>query len=200
MLSLILATGVWLVWASGSTHNTHNIHLLSMEEVILVNEQDEAIGTMEKLEAHRKGVLHRAFSIMIFNDQGEVLLQRRALDKYHSPGLWTNACCSHPRPGEILDAAAHRRLQEELGFDCELEHSFHFIYKVQFDNDLYEHELDHVFEGTYNPLPDFNPAEVAEVKFFKVQELAELIKIYPEWYTEWFKMIWMAYEAKGLLE
>lgn len=167
-----------------------------MEEVVLVNERDEALGTMEKLEAHRQGLLHRAFSIMIFNDQGAVLLQRRALTKYHSPGLWTNACCSHPRPGEDLEAAAHRRLQEELGFDCALEHAFHFTYKVQFDNNLYEHEFDHVFVGVYNQLPQFNQEEVADVKFVEVQTLTEAISSYPERYTEWFKMIWAAYKAK----
>src|SRR4249919_2599143 len=114
------------------------------QEVILVNEQNEAIGTMEKMEAHRKALLHRAFSVFIFNSKGEMLLQQRALNKYHSGGLWTNACCSHPRPGELIEDAATRRLKEELGFETPLKKIFQFTYQASFDNGLTEHEFDHV--------------------------------------------------------
>ena len=120
------------------------------EEVILVNERDEPTGTMEKMEAHRNAILHRAFSIFIFNAKGEMLLQQRAKNKYHSPGLWTNACCSHPRPGEEIKEAATRRLKEELGFVAELTKIFEFTYRHEFDNGLTEYEFDHVFTGTYN--------------------------------------------------
>ncbi len=164
-----------------------------MEEVILVNEQDEVIGVMEKLEAHQKGVLHRAFSVLVTNKKGEVLLQRRAMNKYHSPGLWTNTCCSHPRLTETLEAAAHRRLNEEMGFDCDLKYSFNFIYKVAFDNGLFEHELDHVFVGTYEDIPVFNISEVAEVDFFSPEYITNDMATNPQRYTEWFKIIWYQY-------
>lgn len=120
-------------------------------QVILVNELDQETGLMEKMEAHEKGLLHRAFSVFIMNDQGDMLLQQRALDKYHSGGLWTNACCSHPLPGEAVEAAAHRRLSEEMGFDCPLRELFQFTYRTEFDNGLIEHEYDHVWTGTEHP-------------------------------------------------
>src|SRR5690348_5807899 len=120
-----------------------------MEQVVLVNEEDQEVGTMEKMEAHRRGVLHRAFSVFIFNKQGEMLLQQRAQEKYHSGGLWTNACCSHPRPGEEVSEGAGRRLVEELGFETELQPVFNFVYKANFENGLIEHEFDHVYFGTY---------------------------------------------------
>ena len=120
-----------------------------MEEVILVNEQDEQTGTIEKMEAHRKALLHRAFSVFIFNGKGEMLLQQRAMGKYHSPGLWTNACCSHPRPGEEVETAAFRRLKEEMGIETSLKKIFDFIYRTEFDNGLTEYEFDHVYIGTY---------------------------------------------------
>ena len=128
-----------------------------MEKVILVNEDDQSTGWMEKMEAHRKGVLHRAFSVFIFNDNGEMLIHRRALDKYHSGGLWTNACCSHPREGETTEESAHRRLMEEMGFDCDIQEQFSFIYRAELDNDLIEHELDHVFFGRFNGKPSSPP-------------------------------------------
>ncbi len=161
-----------------------------MEQVILVTEQDEAIGVMEKLEAHKKGVLHRAFSVLVFNSSNELLLQRRALQKYHSPGLWTNTCCSHPKPTETTLDAAHRRLIEEMGFDCELKFSHSFIYKVDFDNGLTEHEFDHVFIG-FTSLTnfEFNKEEVHEFGFFSIQYLIEDIIKNPNNYTEWFKII-----------
>lgn len=155
-------------------------------EVILVNEQDEAVGKMEKLSAHRKGLLHRAFSVFIFNRKGEMLLQQRAAGKYHSPNLWTNACCSHPMPGEETIDAAHRRLTEELGFDTELEHAFSFMYRTDFDNGLTEHEYDHVFIGTYDgPIyPDQN--EVKDFTFMKMEAINESMERYQHKYTSWF--------------
>lgn len=162
---------------------------MQQEQVILVNESDEPIGKMEKMLAHEKGVLHRAFSVFIFNAKGEVLLQQRALSKYHSPGLWTNTCCSHPRPGETTEQAAHRRLKEEMGFDCTLQHKFSFIYKVQFDNGLYEHELDHVYTGVYEEEPSINPDEVNTFKWMKWEQLLEDITKNMADYTFWLRQI-----------
>lgn len=157
-----------------------------MEEVILVNEQDEQVGSMEKMEAHYKGILHRAFSIFIFNERDEMLLQQRALTKYHSGGLWTNACCSHPRPGEDIDAAADRRLQEELGFSTSLKKIFDFRYNASFNNGLTEHEFDHVlvgnFEGRVNP----NPSEVHDYCFKTLEEISASIETHAHKYTAWF--------------
>lgn len=157
-----------------------------MEEVILVNEQDETCGTMEKMEAHRKGVLHRAFSIFIFNNKNEMLLQQRALNKYHSGGLWTNACCSHPRPGEETAEAASRRLKEELGFETPLENVFAFTYNASFDNGLTEHEFDHVFTGTYNGEINFNKHEVKDVCFRSMEEIESNLQTHPYKFTPWF--------------
>lgn len=158
------------------------------EEVILVNGRDEATGTMEKLEAHRQGLLHRAFSVFIFNDRQQMLLQQRALDKYHSAGLWTNACCSHPRPGEETAAAAHRRLWEEMGLSAELHEKGSFVYRTEFDNGLTEHELDHVFTGTTTQQPQINPAEAAGFAWLSVPEIKERLKSEPEKFTSWFKI------------
>ncbi|MDP3929803.1 MAG: isopentenyl-diphosphate Delta-isomerase [Bacteroidota bacterium] len=159
------------------------------EMVILVDEHDNEIGLMEKQEAHVKALLHRAFSVMVFNDKGEMLLQQRALSKYHSGGLWTNTCCSHPRQGETTEQAAHRRLQEEMGFDCELKLHQTFIYKAPFDNGLTEHELDHVFIGTYNQDPQINPEEVNDFHWISLTELDQQLRNQPEKFTVWFKMI-----------
>ncbi len=159
------------------------------EKVILVNEQDEAIGEMEKLEAHKQGALHRAFSVFIFNDKNELLLQRRALNKYHSAGLWTNTCCSHPRPGETIYAAAQRRLKEEMGLDAELIHKGFFIYKTPFENGLTEHELDHVFIGISNRVPVINSEEVHSFKYLSLQKIKEEIQTSPENFTSWFKIV-----------
>jgi len=159
-----------------------------MEYVVLVDELDNELGLMEKMEAHEKGLLHRAFSVFTFNDKGELLLQRRAFSKYHSGGLWSNTCCSHPRSGETAIDAAHRRLQEEMGFDCELTKVFDFIYKKELDQGLTEHELDHVFIGTYNGETKINPDEVHEVKSIPLDELSTDIVEHPEHYTEWFKI------------
>jgi isopentenyl-diphosphate delta-isomerase len=130
-----------------------------MTDVILVDSNDAPIGTMEKLEAHQKGALHRAFSVFAFNGRGELLLQRRAPHKYHSAGLWTNTCCSHPAPGEDTEAAAHRRLQEEMGFDCPITHIGSLTYRTEFANGLIEHEFDHIFIGRFDGQPVLNPEE-----------------------------------------
>ena len=159
-----------------------------MERVILVDENDTPLGTMEKMEAHEKGVLHRAFSVFIFNSNGDMLLQQRALSKYHSGGLWTNTCCSHPRENETTVDAAHRRLQEEMGFDCEINKVFDFIYKKQLDKGLTEHELDHVFIGEYEGEVKFNPEEVNAYTYKPVQEVLSDVLQFPKKYTEWFKI------------
>ena len=135
------------------------------DQVILVNENNFQRGIMEKMEAHKKGELHRAFSIFIFNSQGELLLQKRALTKYHSGGLWTNTCCGHPQPEINLEECAHKRLNEEMGLDCILEYAFNFIYKAELDNELFENELDHVFVGYYDGIPVSNPFEVSHWKY-----------------------------------
>lgn len=162
---------------------------MSMQEwVILVNERDQEIGRMEKLEAHQKGLLHRAFSIFLFNDHDEMLIHQRALNKYHSPGLWTNACCSHPRPGESIAEAATRRLMEEMGIQTPLDIAFSFIYRCEFDNGLIEHELDHVFVGRFNGIPIPHPNEVHDWKFVAVDSLLNDVSENPELYTAWFKI------------
>lgn len=158
------------------------------EFVILVDEQDQEIGLMEKMEAHEKGVLHRAFSVFVFNDQGQFLLQQRAFSKYHSGGLWTNTCCSHPRKGETVLEAATRRLQEEMGFIVPLEAQFSFIYFRELDNDLIEHELDHVVFGKFNGIPAINADEVASYKYVDKEVLIADMKANPTNYTEWFKI------------
>lgn len=159
-----------------------------MERVVLVDEKDNPLGTMEKMEAHEKGVLHRAFSVFIFNKNGEMLLQQRAFSKYHSGGLWTNTCCSHPREGETTIDAAHRRLQEEMGFDCKIEKVFDFIYKKKLDKGLIEHELDHVFIGEFDGEVCFNKEEVNAYVYVPVQVVLEEVNRQPEKYTEWFKI------------
>jgi isopentenyl-diphosphate delta-isomerase len=157
-----------------------------LHEVILVNEKDEPIGVMEKMAAHEQALLHRAFSIFIFNSEGLMLLQKRAATKYHSPGLWTNACCSHPMPGESTDAAAVRRLQEELGFVTPVEKVFHFTYKAPFDNGLTEHEFDHVYMGLYNGAlrPDSN--EVDAWRYVSMADIQTEITTQPASFTPWF--------------
>ncbi|WP_203257372.1 isopentenyl-diphosphate Delta-isomerase [Hyunsoonleella ulvae] len=159
------------------------------EKVILVNEQDEQIGLMPKMEAHEKALLHRAFSVFIFNENNQLMLQQRALDKYHSPGLWTNTCCSHQRDGETNIEAGKRRLQEEMGFTVDLKESVSFIYKAPFDNGLTEHEYDHVLLGKYNGIPKINPEEVANWKWMSLEEVKNDMTIHPEDYTAWFKVI-----------
>src|SRR5680860_399536 len=163
------------------------------EKVILVNKKDEPIGLMPKMEAHEKGLLHRAFSVFIFNEKNELMLQQRALSKYHSPGLWTNTCCSHQREGETNIEAGKRRLQEEMGFTAELEDTISFIYKAPFDNGLTEHEFDHILVGNYNEEPLLNPEEAEAWKWIGLDEVAKDMKNNPSIYTEWFKIIFEKY-------
>lgn len=158
------------------------------ENVVLVDRNNKPVGLMEKMEAHKKGLLHRAFSIFVFNSKGELLIQQRAISKYHSQGLWSNTCCSHPRENENVEAGAHRRLKEEMGFDCELKEVFSFVYKAKVDNGLIEHEFDHVFIGKYDGIPKANPVEVAKWKFVKVIELTKDIEDNAGIYTVWFKI------------
>ena len=159
-----------------------------MEYVVLVDENDNEIGQMEKQAAHVTPHLHRAFSIFIFNSKGELLLQQRALSKYHSPGLWTNTCCSHPRAGETLEEATARRLQEEMGMHCDLHEVFTFIYKAPVGLGLVEHEFDHVWFGTTDDTPVINTDEVASWKYMALDDIADDMKNHPEGYTEWFKI------------
>lgn len=163
------------------------------EEVILVNEHDEPQGLMEKMEAHEKGLLHRAFSIFVFNQNNQLLLQQRALSKYHSGGLWTNTCCSHPRAGETVEEAAHRRLQEEMGFDCELTKLTHFIYRAELDKGLIEHELDHVLVGRWQGNPKLDPEEASCYVWMDVDAVEADIASHPEKYTAWFKIIYQEF-------
>lgn len=161
---------------------------MATEFVVLVDERDVELGVMEKLEAHQKGLLHRAFSVFLFNSQNQLLLQQRALDKYHSPGLWTNTCCSHPRPNETIKDAAGRRLFEEMGISCDLTIKTSFIYKASFDNGLTEHELDYVLVGSYDQDPVINASEANAYGWMSIEELKKAIKAHPGNYTEWFKI------------
>ena len=156
------------------------------EEVILVDEQDQPLGAMEKIKAHQQGLLHRAFSVFIFNGKGEMLLQQRAMNKYHSGGLWTNACCSHPKPGEDIQRAAQRRLYEEMGFVTSIEEIFDFIYKSSFENGLTEYEFDHVFIGVFDELIEPDKKEVSDYCFKSLEEIKSSLQLYPEQYTAWF--------------
>ncbi|NJB70637.1 isopentenyl-diphosphate delta-isomerase [Saonia flava] len=165
------------------------------ENVILVDQNDEQIGVMPKMEAHQKALLHRAFSVFILNKKGEIMLQQRAADKYHSPLLWTNTCCSHQREGETNIQAGKRRLQEEMGFQVELEEIFSFTYKAPFENGLTEHEFDHVMIGTYNDEPKINPEEVEDWKWMHPENIKEDIALFPENYTVWFKIIFEKFYA-----
>lgn len=160
-----------------------------MEAVILVDERDEEVGTMEKLEAHRRGVLHRAFSILLFNSKGQLLLQKRSKDKYHSGGLWTNTCCSHPLPGETLAHATRRKLKQEMGIDLHTDFAYKFIYRAALDHDLTEHECDHVFTGQFDGTPQVNADEVEDWKFADLQFLRDDARRHPEHYTHWFKLM-----------
>ena len=159
------------------------------ENVILVNQNDVQIGLMPKMEAHQKAILHRAFSVFVLNDKNEIMLQQRASQKYHSPLLWTNTCCSHQRDGETNIQAGSRRLFEEMGFETGLKELFHFIYKAPFDNGLTEHELDHVMIGYYSGEPKINPEEVESWKWMSIEDVAKDMQLHPEIYTVWFKII-----------
>ncbi len=159
------------------------------DPVLLVNDQDEPVGVGDKVQVHRDGTLHRAFSVFVFDSEGRLLLQQRHPDKYHSGGLWSNTCCSHPRPGEPVEAAAHRRLQEEMGFDCPVRPLFGFVYKIQLGDALYEHEYDHVLIGHYDGEPVPHPTEVAAWKWVSPAALQADIAAHPEAYTYWFRLV-----------
>jgi len=167
----------------------HQKYILITEKVILVDRNDNQIGLMEKIEAHRKGLLHRAFSVFVLNYKNELMLQQRASQKYHSPLLWTNTCCSHQRAGETTIEAGNRRLQEEMGFTTPLKQLFSFIYKAPFDNGLIEYELDHVMIGYYNENPIINPIEVENWKWIHIENVREKLEENPQEYTIWFKII-----------
>lgn len=160
-----------------------------MEKVVLVDKNDKKLGAMEKIEAHKRGLLHRAFSVLIFNNKGELLIQKRAKGKYHCEGLWTNTVCSHPRPGESYEDGAHRRLREETGLDCPLIKKYCFIYKKKFDNGLTEHEYDWVFTGYYNGEVNPDSKEIDEIRWISVGDLIKEIQKTPNDFTEWFKQI-----------
>jgi isopentenyl-diphosphate delta-isomerase len=162
---------------------------MNEEYVVLVDENDKEIGTMEKLQAHVEGKLHRAVSVILFNSQKQMLLQKRADGKYHSAGLWSNACCSHPRPGENSLDAAKRRLYEELGIRCELQKMFEFSYNLKLDKNLYEHEFDHVYAGISNDIPLPDPSEVSDWKYTDVARVRKEIEENPSRFTEWFILI-----------
>lgn len=161
---------------------------MELTQVILVDVNDRQTGIMEKMQAHELGLLHRAFSVFIFNSKGEMLLQQRAISKYHSGGLWTNACCSHPFPDEETIAAAGRRLKEELGFETAVDKVFDFVYQADFDNGLIEHEFDHVFVGEYEGAIDFNKEEVMDVCYMDVYSVHHSLQTHPEHYTAWFRL------------
>lgn len=156
------------------------------ELVILVDENDNSIGIAEKMEAHEKGLMHRAFSVFIFNSKGEMLLQQRALNKYHSGGLWTNACCSHPNPGKEISTTVRRRLKEEMGFETSVEKIFDFIYKAKFENGLTEHEFDHVYTGEYEGKVEINRNEVMGYCYKDMKEIRSTLKVTPEIFAIWF--------------
>ncbi|NJM80036.1 MAG: isopentenyl-diphosphate Delta-isomerase [Flavobacterium sp.] len=159
------------------------------EKVILVDTNDEPVGLMNKMAAHEQGILHRAFSVFILNAKNEVMLQQRAAQKYHSPLLWTNTCCSHQRAGESNIQAGKRRLEEEMGFVTDIKELFHFIYKAPFDNGLTEHELDHVMIGRYEGEPNINKEEVEAWKWMNIEAIKEDMNVNPKLYTVWFKII-----------
>lgn len=161
---------------------------MSVQEVILVTPQDEAIGVMEKMEAHQKGLLHRAFSVFIFDKKGRMLLQQRAPQKYHGAHLWTNACCSHPMWDEPVEEAAQRRLREELGFTTPLQKVFSFTYKAPVENGLTEHEYDHVFAGEYEGRIEMNRDEVCDYAYHELTSVKMLLQEKPELFTTWFRI------------
>lgn len=169
------------------------------EYIIAVDEFDKEMGSIEKMEAHHKGILHRAFSILVFNSKNQLLLQKRSIKKYHSPGLWTNTCCSHPKFGEDLQEAIYRRIKEEMGFTCELKEIFSFVYKVEFEDNLFENEYDHVFIGKYDGEVILNKEEADDFKWVDINYIVNDIKINPEEYTFWFKILISRIEDKDIL-
>lgn len=168
---------------------------MSTQQIILVNEHDEPMGTMGKMEAHEKGLLHRAFSVFVFNRAGQLLLQQRAAKKYHGAGLWSNSCCSHPCPGEDTQAAAERRLAEELGFSVPLQKVFDFTYKATVENGLTEHEFDHVFTGEYDGTVFFNEEEVAAYRYESIERIQTEMDKTPANFTTWFRIVFPRIQA-----
>ena len=168
--------------------------------VILVDEKDNVLGTLPKIEAHVKGLLHRAISVFLFDYEGNWIIQQRALNKYHSAGLWTNTCCSHPYYNETVIDAANRRLMEEMGVECELNFVFKLLYRAELDNELVEHELDHVFVGFTNQLPQPNVDEVMAWSKLSFFDIDQEIQLYPEKYTEWFKLLYKKVNLHLVLE
>ena len=165
------------------------------EQVVLIDPDDRELGHMEKLAAHREGLLHRAFSVFLFNDQGELLLQQRASSKYHSAGLWTNTCCGHPRPGETIQEAAGRRLFEEMGIKTELTPVLHFMYRAELENGLVENELDHVLICRYSNDPDPDPNEASDWRWVERETLAHELTEHPKLFTAWFPVcVWRAWD------
>lgn len=167
---------------------------MKAHDVVLVTEKDEAVGTMEKLKAHQEGLLHRAFSVFIFDREGRMLLQQRALNKYHGGGLWTNTCCSHPYPGENVEDAAVRRLSEEMGFTTRLKKIFAFTYHAHVENGLIEHEYDHVFTGEYNGAMNINSSEVADYCYKEMHEIKKHLAEHPGKFTAWFQIAFPSIE------
>ena len=168
---------------------------MKQQEVVLVTPLDEPIGTMEKMEVHKRGLLHRAFSVFIFDSKGQMLLQQRAMQKYHGAHLWTNACCSHPSLNQNIKEAAERRLMEEMGFTTPLKEIFTFTYKATVENNLIEHELDHVFAGEYNGEVRINKDEASDYAYYSMQQLKLLLQEKPEMFTSWFKIAFPQIEA-----
>jgi isopentenyl-diphosphate delta-isomerase len=164
---------------------SNNQHL----KIALINENDEIIGFHDKINTHQKGLLHRAFSIFIFNDNNELLMQKRALSKYHSSGLWSNTCCSHLVETVDFEKYMHYRLLHEMGFDCDIDFKFSFHYKIKFDNDLTENEIDHVYTGNWNGTPSPNPNEVCDYKWMNINNIKNDIALNPDNYTHWFKVV-----------
>ncbi len=158
------------------------------EQVVLVDGDDHAVGTMGKIQAHREGQLHRALSVFVFNNEGELLLQKRADSKYHSPGLWTNTSCSHPRPGENIADAASRRLAEEMGMSCALTFVFSFTYRSELDQGMIEHEIDHVFVGRTDDVPEPDSSEVSDWAYADLEEIRNQIETTPDRFTSWFPL------------
>ncbi|MGH9929724.1 MAG: isopentenyl-diphosphate Delta-isomerase [Pyrinomonadaceae bacterium] len=160
-----------------------------LEEVILVDENDRIVGKAEKIAAHLNGNLHRAFSVFVFDESGRLLVQKRAPTKYHSANLWSNTCCSHPRPGETTNEAAQRRLKEEMGFTCELKEVCNLIYKVQLDNNLFEHEFDHILVGTFDGVPQPDKSEVDDWRWIEIKNLVDEVRVYPHRYSYWLRVL-----------
>jgi isopentenyl-diphosphate delta-isomerase len=185
-------------WEGGNDVRLGVESLMAAEQLILVDAEDRELGVGEKMEVHLAGALHRAFSVFVFDGRGRLLLQKRAADKYHSAGLWSNTACGHPRPGEATREAARRRLREEMGFDCELREAFEFLYRAELDGALVEHEYDHVFVGTHEGDPAPDPSEVEEWRWVSMSELRRALSEQPHLYSRWLKLAVEGDQWRGL--